>query len=96
MILNRYLHAVLTLIALELLWIALNGLPVPTAAAAAANEPTPVVITGVRLGAAGEGILPVAVTGTVNIEARTPLQVAADEPLKVQAVPYTPSTRPGE
>ena len=92
---NRYLHAVLTLIAIELLWVALNGLPVRTSAAAAI-EPTPVVITDVRLGAAGERILPVAVTGTVIIEARTPLQVAADEPLNVRSVPYTPSTRPGE
>jgi hypothetical protein len=91
---NRYLHAVLTLIAIELLWIALNGLPVVTSAAAI--EPTPVVITDVRLGAAGERIMPVAVAGTVIIEARTPLKVAADEPLNVRAVPYTPSTRPGE
>jgi len=92
---NRYLHAVLTLIAIELLWIALNGLPV-RASAVAAIEPTPVVITDVRLGAAGERILPVAVTGTVIIEARTPLKVAADEPLNVRAVPYTPSERPGD
>ena len=93
--LNRYLHAVLTLIAIELLWIALNGLPVRTSAAAA-NEPMPVVITGVRLGASGEGIMPVAVAGTVVIEAHTPLKVTADEPLNVRAVPYTPSARPGD
>ena len=91
---NRYLHVVLTLIAIELLWIALNGLP--ARASAAAIEPTPVVITDVRLGAAGEHIMPVAVTGTVIIEARTPLKVAADEPLNVRAVPYTPSERPGD
>lgn len=92
---NRYLHVVLTLIAIELLWVALNGLPV-RASAVAATEPIPVVITDVRIGAAGERVMPVAVTGTVIIEARTPLQVAADEPLNVRAVPYTPSTRPGE
>ena len=95
MIPNRYLHAVLTLIAIELLWIALNGLPV-RASAAAAIEPMPVVITDVRLGAAGEHALPVAVMGSVVIEARTPIQVAADEPLNVRTVPYTPSARPGE
>ena len=92
---NRYLQTVLTLIAIELLWIALNGLPVRTLAATA-SEPTPVVITDVRLGASGEGILPVAVAGTVSIEARTPLKVAADEPLNVRNVPYTPSARPGD
>jgi hypothetical protein len=92
---NRYLNALLTLIAIELLWVALNGLPVRTSAAAA-NEPTPVVITDVRLGAAGERVLPVAVAGTVTIEARGPIKVTADEPLNVRSVPYTPSTRPGD
>jgi hypothetical protein len=95
MIPNGYLHAILTLIAIELFWVALNGLPVRTSAAAA-SEPTPVVITGVRLGTAGEGIMPVAVAGTVTIEARTPIKVAADEPLNVRTVPYTPSARPGD
>jgi hypothetical protein len=92
---NRYLNALLTLIAIELLWIALNGLPVRTSAAAAI-EPTPVVITDVRLGTAGERVLPVAVIGTVTIDASAPIRVTADEPLDVRTVPYTPSTRPGD
>ena len=89
---NRYLQFVLTVIAVELLWLAVNGLP---ARASAAADAMPVVITGVQLDT-GEHILPVAVVGTVAIEARAPLKIEADQPLKVETVPYTPSARPGE
>ena len=89
---DRYLKTVLTIIALELLWLAANGLPTSVAAQ---NAATPVVITGVRVTTAGES-LPVTVGGTVTIASKEPLKVEADRPLPVEAVPYTPSAKPGE
>jgi hypothetical protein len=59
---NRYLNAVLTIIALELGWIALtHGVPVAQAQATA----TPVVITGIDLGRES-AYLPVGVLGQVR------------------------------
>src|SRR5262245_22942489 len=45
-LMNRYLHAVLTIIAVELGWIALNHSGVPVSAQ---QKATPVIITGVEL-----------------------------------------------
>lgn len=88
-----YLKAVLTVIALELLWLAVQGAsPVASAQPAA----TPVVITGIHLEPGGEGPLPVAVRGTVTITPSGPIKIEADRPLPVEAVPYTPSVRPGD
>jgi hypothetical protein len=88
---DRYLNGVLTLIALELLWLSANGLP---ARASAQTAATPVVITGVRL-SADDSLLPVSVRGTVTISASEPLKIEADRPLPVENVPFTPSLRPG-
>lgn len=104
---DRYLRIILTIIAIELLWIGFKDMA-PTVAAQA--EPTRVIIAGVD-----GGFLPVAlagqtatagrnplrpiqigITGDVGITARTPLKIEADRPLKVEAVPYTPGARPGE
>jgi hypothetical protein len=85
---NRYLTVLLTIIAIELGWIALNQTAVPVTAQASA----PVVITGIDLPAGMT--LPVEVRGSVIVEANRPLRVEADPPLKVQ-IPVTSSPRPG-
>ena len=90
---DRYLKFVLTVIALELLWLAAENWSIPAAAQSAA---TPVIITGVRLQTAPDGVLPVAVTGTVTIEPYGPLKIEADRPLPVESVPYRPAKQPGE
>ena len=89
---DRYLKGVLTIIALELLWLAANGLP---ARASAQTAATPVVITGIRI-TADDSLLPVSVRGTVAISSSAPLKIEADQPLPVQGVPYTPKAKPGE
>ena len=60
---DRYLRFLLSVIALELLWLALGG-PMPIAAQ---RETIPVVITGIRLDASSD-VMPVAVQGTVLVE----------------------------
>jgi hypothetical protein len=90
---DRYLKLVLTVIALELLWLAAAGMVRPVSAQPGTM---PVVITGIRLEANDESALPVVVTGTVTMTARGPLKIEADRPLPVQSVPYTPAERPGE
>jgi hypothetical protein len=65
---NRYLHAVLTIIALELGWIAITHTPGVSAQAAQAQQgpaPTRVIITGVDF-AGQAGYLPVGIVGAVN------------------------------
>jgi hypothetical protein len=64
---DRYLKVILTIIAIELGWIALthSGSPVSAQQAAA---PTPVVITGVEL-RESDDFLPVAVLGQVRTRA---------------------------
>ena len=59
---DRYLKAVLTVIALELGWIAIGQVATPVGAQQAA---TPVVITGINLGGQG-AYLPVGVLGQVR------------------------------
>jgi len=82
---DRYLRIVLTVIALELGWIAIKD----TAAvevSAQQNQPTPVVIRGIELPCQGgainckEELLPVAI-----MRANNPLRVTADQPLQVDA-----------
>jgi hypothetical protein len=90
---DRYMKLLLTIIALELLWLAAAGPAQPVAAQPGA---VPVIITGIRIDAEELDSLPVAVHGTVAIESRSPLKVEADRPLPVKSVPYTPSERPGE
>jgi len=93
---DRYLRIILTIIAIELLWIGIRDL---TPAVSAQTEPMRVVIASVE-----GGFLPVAlagqtanagrnplrpiqigITGDVSIQARTPLKIEADRPLKVEA-----------
>jgi hypothetical protein len=88
---TRYLEIVLTVIAVELLVLIVNG---AAPAASAQSEPAPVVVTGVRLDGTDDA-LPVSVAGTVTIEAAAPLKVEADRPLPVESVKYVPGDRPG-
>ena len=83
---DRYLKVVLTVIALELGWIAIKD-AVPVQVSAQQNQPfTPVIIRGIELPCQGgpsncrEETLPVAITRTTN-----PLRVTADQPLQVDA-----------
>jgi hypothetical protein len=90
---DRYIKLLLTVIALELLWLAAGDWPQSVSAQPAA---IPVIITGIRLDPASEPPLPVAVHGTVTIAAPEALRIWADEPLPVKSVPYTASDRPGD
>jgi hypothetical protein len=102
---DRYLRVILTIIAIELLWLGLKDVA-PSVAAQAPAGPTPVVITGVRLENQPRDSMPTRVVGTVSvavtpqtvvrIQADRPLKVEADTPLPVQQVDYTPRVRPGE
>jgi hypothetical protein len=94
---TRYLHAVLTIIALELGWIALTH--TPAVSAQAQPQATRVVITGIDLG--GQvAYLPVGVVGAVinvpqqvrqtldpagiRVQAGRPLQVDSQQPVTVR------------
>jgi hypothetical protein len=90
---DRYTKLLLTAIALELLWLGVWREARPLNAQ---QKVMPVVITGVHLEPTSVGALPVVVNGTVDITAPVALKIQADEPLLVKAVPYTPSTRPGD
>jgi hypothetical protein len=102
MAVDRYVKAVLTIIALELFWIGIKDMaPAVTAQAG----PTAVIIRGVQLPANSQDYLPVGLVGqpvrvdvprTIKIEADRPLKIEADRPLRVESVPYTPSQKPGE
>ena len=87
---KRYLNAILTLIALELGWIALDHSAVPVAAQPAA---TPVVITGINL-RTDDAPLPVALRAPVEIRAVAPVPITSARPLEV-FIPVTTSSRPG-
>ena len=104
---DRYLRIILTIIAVELLWLGLKDLA-PSVSAQADRRPAaaPVVITGIRLDDRNPDSLPVSVMGTVTvglvpstvvrIQSDRPLKVEADTPLPVQQVDYVPRVRPGE
>jgi hypothetical protein len=92
---ERYLKAVLTVIALELLWIGVREGAPPAAAQA---QPTRVVITGIDIApdATSRGALPLTVRSTdpplriqadrpIRIETERPLLVMHDRPVKVEA-----------
>ena len=93
---DRYLKVILTIIAVELLWLGLRNVASPVSAQAA---PTPVVITGVQIDRPDGGFLPVAVAGSfrqipdsfrsaleplhVQISGSVPIEARA--PLKIEA-----------
>ena len=93
---NRYLNVVLTIIAIELGWMALANVGVPLSAQQTAM---PVVITGVNVdrNVDRNQTLPVSLR---EITAITPLKVDFDRPIRIQEpvtvrIPVTTSPRPG-
>jgi hypothetical protein len=108
---DRYLKAVLTIIALELGWMAFNQAATPVTAQA---QPTRVVITDIEVGSQrgvlpvtvrkGDQLpvfvnnerLPVAIAQTLDVRHIGALTIDSTRPLKVENVGYTPAQRPGE
>src|SRR5262245_21493334 len=90
MAVDRYLKVVLTVIALELGWIAIKDATVTVSAqrgqpAAVAPAPTPVVISGIDLGPERRTSLPVTLTGNnavVRVVSERPLQL--EQPIIIQ------------
>jgi hypothetical protein len=84
---NRYLNTVLTIIAVELGWLAISHLGVPVSAQQAATR---VVITGVELNP--DESLPVALR-----RVEVPIRIDPSQPLRIQEpvtvrIPVTSST----
>jgi hypothetical protein len=104
MAVDRYVKAVLTIIALELFWIGVKDVAPPVAAQAQA-QPTPVVIRGIQIAPSSNEYLPVGVVGqpvrvdvprAVKIETDRPIKIEADRALKVENIGYVPAPKPGE
>ena len=85
MTVDRYTKLLLTIIALELGWIAVNNGGIQVSAQR--NEPTPVVIRGVEGAPGKDAFIPVTVVGStiVRVEAARPLEVVASQPVKIEA-----------
>ena len=83
---DRYVKAVLTVIALELGWLALNDVAQPVSAQAQ-PAPTRVVVTGIEMGVNRLTYLPVAIAGGVtNGQVQQPATLRIDttqQPLRV-------------
>jgi hypothetical protein len=77
---DRYLKIVLTVIAVELGWLAINQHAAPVAAQVQA--PTPVIIRGIDMPYTNTGrdALPISI-----VSARAPITVEADRPLPIEA-----------
>lgn len=99
MAVDRYVKIVLTVIALELFWIGVKDIAPPVSAQSQA-APTPVIIRGIQMNAAGAEFLPVGVVGgyrqlpansplsrvAVDVTAGRALKIESDEPLKVEVM----------
>jgi len=84
---DRYVKIVLTVIALELGWIAIKDAAVPVSAQQAA--PMPVIIEGIEMAPDQPGSLPVTLVrteGPVRVATDRPIQVEAPQPLRIEAV----------
>jgi len=108
---DRYLKVVLTVIALELGWLAIKDAAVPVSAQRGEPVPTPVVLKGIDL--LPRDFLPVTLTGNNSIvpvisgrplQLEQPLVIQADRPIPVetgsrplliQSMPASSSPRPG-
>jgi len=82
---DRYTKLLLTVIALELGWIAAGNFGAQLSAQRA--EPTPVIIRGVEAAPGKEAFIPVAIVGStvLRIESARPLEIVASQPIKIQA-----------
>jgi magnesium-transporting ATPase (P-type) len=97
---DRYLKAVLTVIALELGWLAINGASVPLSAQRG-PAPQPVVIRGIDLaGANVPNTLPVTLTGNNALvpvtltSSNTVVRVMTDRPLQIEQPLIVHNDRP--
>lgn len=87
---DRYLRIILTVIAVELLWIGVKSAAPPVSAQAA---PTPVVIKAIELDTASAAFLPVAVVGSYR---QVPPGIRIIQPLttRVDGIALAPADRP--
>jgi hypothetical protein len=97
MTVDRYTKLLLTIIALELGWIAVSQAGVQVSAQR--NDATPVVIRGVEGPPGKEVFIPVAVVGSsvLRVESARPLEVVASQPVKIEAdqpIPVTTGNEP--
>jgi hypothetical protein len=85
MTVDRYTKLLLTIIALELGWIALSNAGVQVSAQR--NEATPVIIRGVEGPPGKQVFLPVAIVGStvLRVESARPLEIVASQPVKIEA-----------
>jgi len=96
---DRYLKAVLTVIALELGWLALNGASVPLSAQRGPAA-QPVVIRGVELAGPSPNTLPVTLTGNNTLvpvtltSSNTIVRVMTDRPLQIEQPVLVHNDRP--
>jgi hypothetical protein len=84
---DRYMKIVLTVIALELGWIAVKDTAVEVSAQQQATA-MPVIIRGVEATPGKPGSIPVTITGsttTVRVASERPFQVDVPQPLRIQA-----------
>ena len=101
MTIDRYTRVILTVIAVELLWLGVRGTETTVSAQAGVTR---VVITGIEMGDSRAAVLPVDLSTPVRVDARYPVKIEADRPIRVetdrpllvQSVPYTPGARPGD
>lgn len=105
---DRYVKIILTVIAIELLWIGVRDVAPPVSAQAqaqapaASRTPTSVIIRGIDIDGQEVNVLPVVagrplrLDDTRGIAVRGTVTVEAQRPLPVESVPYTPARRPGE
>jgi hypothetical protein len=97
MTVDRYTKLLLTIIALELGWIAVSEAGVQVSAQR--NDATPVIIRGVEGPPGKEVFIPVAVVGSsvLRVESARPLEVVASQPVKIEAdqpIPVTTGNEP--
>jgi hypothetical protein len=83
---DRYLRIVLTVVAVELGWIAVKDVAAPVSAQQA--QPMPVIIRGVEGAPGKEVFIPVTIvgaTGAVKVASDQPIQIEAPQPLRIEA-----------
>jgi len=84
---DRYIKIVLTVIALELGWIAVKDVAVPVSAQQVEPKPMPVIIRGVDITRGKPSSLPVTLVGStsiVRVAWDRPMQVEVPQPLRIQ------------
>ena len=96
MTVDRYTKVILTVIALELGWIAIGNFGVQVSAQR--NEATPVIIRGVEGVPGKQVLLPVTLVGAppVRVESARPLEIVAAQPVKIEADRPIPVETSGE